>query len=273
VRAGTIVHTPDGIELEIELAGIASRATAAIVDLILLFGFWLAVGLALFSGQDILGEGIGSNFFLSVVILFLFLSYWGYGVFWELLMRGQTPGKRLTGLRIIREDGLPIGLRESLLRNLLKAIDMQPGITYCIGLVTAVRDSKGRRLGDLVAGTVVVVDTLKEVKATKAGAAWAARAEQGKTHQALRLPGGTLSSRHMVMIEQFLERRETLKPEVREQLAERIVNSIRDNLGDELERLGRKSHLELLEKLQSLANETEEPLSPTPNAKKRGSLF
>ncbi len=89
-------------------------------------------------------------------------------------MRGQTPGKRLLGLRVIREDGLPVGLKESLLRNLLRVADLQPGMTYVLGMVCLVRDSKGRRLGDIVAGTIVVRDGLKDVSFTKAGAVWAA---------------------------------------------------------------------------------------------------
>lgn len=88
-------------------------------------------------------------------MLALFLVWWGYPVAFELLNRGRTPGKLVFGLQVVREDGLPVGWRDSLLRNLLLVADFLPFL-YLSGLVSLFLDERFRRLGDLAAGTLVV---------------------------------------------------------------------------------------------------------------------
>jgi uncharacterized RDD family membrane protein YckC len=113
------------------------------------FALWLAVIGVLDSllPSNQLGEG--------VFLVLLFLTYWGYPIVCEVCWRGQTIGKYTLGLEVRRADGLPVGWRESVLRNLLLVVDFLP-FMYATGLITMLIDGHSRRLGDIVAGTEVV---------------------------------------------------------------------------------------------------------------------
>ncbi|QNM95776.1 RDD family protein [Chitinimonas koreensis] len=141
--------TPEGVSLALVPAGPARRALAWAIDfviwLIALFVFAIALRFAIGSGG--LNEGI--------FLVGLFVSYWGYPVLCEVYFGGRTLGKRWLGLEVVRADGLPVGWRESATRNLLLAADFLP-LCYAAGLVSMLTDPQFRRLGDLVAGTLVV---------------------------------------------------------------------------------------------------------------------
>lgn len=137
--------TPEGIRLHLTPAGPMARAYSWTID----FFIWLVLVFVMsmiFSGSKT-GRGI-----LAVV---MFITYWGYPVLFEVYGKGQTLGKRMMKLRVVREDGLPVGWRESVLRNLLLAADFLP-FFYASGLICMLFDTRFRRLGDLVAGTLVV---------------------------------------------------------------------------------------------------------------------
>jgi uncharacterized RDD family membrane protein YckC len=137
--------TPEGVRLLLTPAGPTARAWAWALDIVL----WGAAML-LFSwllGPSRLGRGV----FLVV----LFATYWGYPIICEVYFGGRTLGKRVVGIEVVRADGLPVGWRESVLRNLLLVADFLPGI-YFAGLLCMLYDSRFRRLGDIVAGTQVV---------------------------------------------------------------------------------------------------------------------
>ena len=138
------VLTPEGVALRLAPAGPGPRAMAFAIDLGILFLLAIAVVL-LFSFEA--GAGLQ--------MLALFLVWWGYPVAFELGNRGRTPGKLLFGLQVVREDGLPVGWRDSVLRNLLLVADFLPFL-YLAGLVSLFLDARFRRLGDLVAGTLVI---------------------------------------------------------------------------------------------------------------------
>jgi len=239
--------------------------------MLILMMLWLAFLIVVFnSGAIFMGELTGVA--LAIAVLFVFMTSWGYFIFCEWAMRGQTPGKRMAGLRVIREDGLPVAAREVWLRNLCRAVDMWPPPTYTVGLVAMMADPMGRRLGDLVAGTIVVRDTLHEVESTKAGAAWAERAERGESHKALVLSGGSLSARQLAAIEQFLERRHELAEERRDELAARMVRPIEGILGEELSSL--KGPQQILEAIWQLSQQKDRLLSaPVPTTAQKGPLF
>jgi uncharacterized RDD family membrane protein YckC len=147
--------TPEGVRLLLTPAGPAARAWAWAIDFLLwLFFNWLM--LLLFSGSK-LGSGI--------MFLLLFLSYWAYPVIGEVYFRGRTVGKQALGLEVRRSDGLPVGWRESLLRNLLLVADFLP-VLYLSGLLCMFYDRRFRRLGDLVAGTQVVYREQRHVRPT-----------------------------------------------------------------------------------------------------------
>ena len=227
------ISTPDHIDLDFELAGLGSRFTALVVDGLCL----AALMLVLLVGMILLGIGLGSlhsaltSITLAVWILLAFLVIWGYFVFFETIMKGQTPGKKATGIRVLRDDGLPIGLREAAIRNLVRAADMLPPPSYLLGGIVVNADRMGRRLGDMAAGTIVVRERFVVTPDFGTGASWAARIERGQSRYAITLPKGTITAQQLGLIEQFLRRRDALPAARRDQLAWQIAEPLLESVG------------------------------------------
>lgn len=138
------IATPEGVDLRLSLAGPVPRAAAWLLDLLLRAGLYLVLApLAALSG---LGVGL--------MLLGFFLIEWFYPVVFE-VRSGATPGKRALGLRVVHDDGTPVGPAAALLRNLLRFVDFLP-ILYGFGLASMLLDRDFRRLGDLAAGTLVI---------------------------------------------------------------------------------------------------------------------
>jgi uncharacterized RDD family membrane protein YckC len=152
------VETPERVRFSFRLAGPAQRAAAYLIDVIVrgavLMAVWFIAGLFGVIG----GGGVG----MGLALLALFVVEWGYYVACERLMNGASIGKRALHLRVVRSDGLPIGFPESLLRNLLRAADFMP-FGYALGVLVAFVDPRFRRLGDLAASTMVVVERRQPV--------------------------------------------------------------------------------------------------------------
>ncbi|MHC8331686.1 RDD family protein [Pseudomonas sp. LB3P25] len=140
------VETPEGIDLPLRPAGLMVRTLAFSIDLGLR---GLIVGLLFivlaFLGK--LGAGLGS--------ILLFVVSWWYMVLFEVLNQGRSPGKQWMGLRVVQDDGTPIGWSASLLRNLLRFVDMLP-FGYFLGAISCLQHPTFKRLGDLAAGTLVI---------------------------------------------------------------------------------------------------------------------
>jgi uncharacterized RDD family membrane protein YckC len=147
-----VVRTPEHVEFEFALAGLASRTLALLLDWVVLMLLATAV-VMVGSLVSSLFKGLGA--FLTFVAVFL--VQWGYFVTLEMLTGGQSIGKKVLGLRVIRTDGMRIGFYHSAVRNLFRAIDNLP-FFYLLGGLAAVTSRLGRRLGDHAAGTVVVRD-------------------------------------------------------------------------------------------------------------------
>lgn len=147
------IETPERVVFSHQLAGPAVRSAAYLLDLLIrgAFLFLVVVGLSIGS----IATGRFSGVEAGLVLVLFFGLEWGYFVLFDLLLAGRSPGKRLLGLRVIHESGRPITASESVLRNLLRAADILP-LFYAVGLTTMCFDRTFRRLGDLVAGTVVV---------------------------------------------------------------------------------------------------------------------
>ena len=152
------IDTPENVIFGYEVVGIGSRFMAALVDTlaILLIQAVVNVTMALIVG-NLLDIDIYSTWVTAVFGLISFALLWGYYIFFEMLWNGQSPGKRLVGLRVLRTDGTPITLTESIIRNLVRLIDFLP-IFYGLGVVVMFVNTQSRRLGDLAAGTLVVRD-------------------------------------------------------------------------------------------------------------------
>ena len=140
------VHTPEGVDLHLPVAGPLLRSVAWGIDAVIRLGVVIAASTALG-----LMESTGVGWYL----LALFVVLWLYPVVFEVMWNGQTPGKRAMRLRVVRDDGAPVGWLGAFVRNLLRTVDMLP-VGYAIGIASGLLDPWGRRLGDVVAGTVVI---------------------------------------------------------------------------------------------------------------------
>src|SRR5918996_4175227 len=245
------ISTPDHVSLDFELAGPGSRFSAYLIDTLLIFAMIVIVVIGIFlsgmAGLRVMasvlkggGDWLASSN-LALLILFVFLIYWGYYVLFEGLKRGSTPGKKRVGIRVIRQDGLPIGFREAALRNLVRAADMLPPPCYLLGAIVMHFDPFGRRLGDMLAGTYVVVEKFALADQGASGAAWATRVEQGRSRQALTLARGMISAQQIALIEQFLARRHELSHERRAVLVWQIAEPLLSMLGEDRDSLARSA--------------------------------
>ncbi len=220
------IDTPEQIALELPLAGIGSRFLGLAIDTLLQFVLYVTGGFA-FAFVGIAGIGrylrwIPVNWVPAIAILFVFCVYWGYFAFFEIIWKGQTPGKRLAKIRVIKESGRPINAYEAIARNLLRAIDALPGM-YGVGIVCMMLNSQNRRLGDYVAGTVVVHDKRTEEVRPE----WNTVTEPTATNPQLSLVG----SEELVLIETYLHRRIDLDLTLRDQVAYKIASRITEKTG------------------------------------------
>lgn len=140
------IETPEGAELPLTPVSPIPRIAAFFIDSLIKWAAMIIVAIVM----SVTGEaGAG------LLLIFYFLLEWFYPVAFEVLANGQTPGKKTMKLSVVNDDGTPVGFAASLIRNLLRFVDFLP-FAYVVGLVTAVMDRQGRRLGDLAAGTMVV---------------------------------------------------------------------------------------------------------------------
>lgn len=141
-----VAEAPEGIALQLRPAGLSARVLAYAVDLLIRLVVFVLLGLLL---------GRLGGFAQMLMLLSMFLLEWFYPVLFELLPGSATPGKRLLGLRVTMDNGLPVTAGASLLRNLLRAADFLP-FGYALGLLSLLLRHDFKRLGDLAAGTLVV---------------------------------------------------------------------------------------------------------------------
>jgi uncharacterized RDD family membrane protein YckC len=147
------VGTPEAVDISYAIAGIGSRFVAALVD----FLIWLVLQIVVILGSVGImqlpspGPTIGTVLLLTVS----FVLFWGYFILFETMWSGQTPGKRVLHIRVIKTTGYPIGFAEAAIRNLVRLADFLPSM-YAVGVITMFINPNSRRLGDLAAGTVVV---------------------------------------------------------------------------------------------------------------------
>ena len=164
-----IIETPERVPLHFALASIGNRFLACAIDhaIQVLVLAIIAVGFIILANFADLQGALSSapKWVYAVMILLLFLILTGYFAFFEWLWRGQTPGKRWLKLRVIREDGRPITFWESSVRNLIRSFDMMPAPFYSIGLISVFSTTRDQRVGDMIAGTVVVREREAEAPA------------------------------------------------------------------------------------------------------------
>lgn len=150
LRDTFVVHTPENVTFEFELASVGSRALAWLIDVLVMSALLFAGALITSVFSTLVGGLAGALFLIGG-----FLVQWWYGAILEWAWSGRTLGKRVVGLRVIDERGLRVSFLQAVIRNLVRVADLLPGL-YLLGGTSVLLDRKARRLGDIAAGTLVV---------------------------------------------------------------------------------------------------------------------
>jgi uncharacterized RDD family membrane protein YckC len=241
--SGQAVRAPEQVWLELAVAGPTTRMLAYAADYLLilllevvLFAL-LVLGLpsaisrlpTLRDAVRAFRTGNAADLLLLLVAVFLIgqlVIEWGYFLFWETVGNGRSPGKRLVGLRVVRDDGFPIGFRDALVRNLLRAVDVLPWY-YTVGLVAMLVSAQGKRLGDVAAGTIVV-------RLDRPEPAPPLELEPAATDVAFRFSREQLArvgAAELALLRQTLRRLDALAPQQREMVLERAVTALVNRIG------------------------------------------
>ena len=220
-----IVNTPENISFGYDVAGIGSRFLAVFVDTLIQGTLYVFLFIVL-----VLIEGLDAAVPLPrqlrdlapiLTVAVLFLIQFGYFMGFELITGGQTPGKRLLNLRVMKDNGYPLAPLDSVIRNLIRIIDFFP-FAYGIGVIVMFLNDRSKRLGDFAAGTIVV-KLRDEVKLSSLSS-------QAPTGSAPEWPGiENLREADVELIESFLERRAQLREPGA--LAGTIARTVRSRLG------------------------------------------
>lgn len=210
------VETPEHVVLDYEIAGAGSRTLAAAAD-------WLVIGVLAMGATLAMGlwKRGGSTWLTAILVLVVYAIVWGYFTCFEGLRNGQTPGKRALGIRVIRDTGHAVTFSDAAARNLLLPLDL----FGMLGLFLIAIHPRAKRLGDMVAGTVVVRDQPVQVRSMPAPAASASLDTAGE---------GTpeLSDDEFRLLREFVSRAQALPPEVRARLARGMVARLAERYPD-----------------------------------------
>ena len=232
------IATPEGVELELTLAGAGSRFVAALADLTIQVAIIVAAGLAL-GGLELLGGLPGSGGSAAAVYAVVsFVVVTGYDICFEVLASGRTPGKRLNRLRVVRSGGEPVGFVTSAIRNTLRLIDFLP-FAYVLGAATILATRRNQRLGDLAAGTLVVREGRA---ATIAGSV----AEAAPAPAAVSWDTSAVTADETAAVRRFLERRREIELSARRELARTFASRLRPKVAGVPADVGDEEFLTLL---------------------------
>jgi uncharacterized RDD family membrane protein YckC len=218
------IATPEGVDLEVTLAGLGSRFIAFLIDQTIQWGALLAI---VFGGLAAVESPDGDSFvvFGIVTALSFFLLQFAYPVLFETLGSGRTPGKRWTGLRVVKVGGGPVTFLTSAIRNILRLVDGLPGL-YLVGTISVLATERNQRLGDLAAGTVVVRDRVGG-RAPKAPAWAGAQLRAQPSDETALWDVSAVTSEEVATVRRFLERRTTLADDARGRLAQDLALRLR----------------------------------------------
>ena len=238
------IETPENVELRRMLAGIGSRFGAGLLDALVVVALYVVLALALMA---LTGTGFAEfieaatgarGWLLAVMIMILFLIHWGYFAFFELVTNGQSPGKKLVRIRVVKEGGEPIAFQDVAIRNLLRVVD---GLgLYGVGIVCMFLTRRYQRLGDLAAGTVVISEQVAEY-AARTDRRSRLQLDESVSPEALRSTG--LRPEHYRALASYWARRDELTLEARLHVLPELLRPI---MGDRLAR-DRTTSLEAME--------------------------
>jgi uncharacterized RDD family membrane protein YckC len=233
------LRTPEGVDLELVLAGMGSRMLAGMFDFTT--QALLALGYFLVASALGLDEALTAAGWAIAVFLILF----GYDVAFEVLARGRTPGKRIVGLRVMRARGEPVNLVTSAIRNVLRIVDILPSL-YAIGVVAIFVTKRNQRLGDLVAGTVVVRERLGGRGAQQSDPDAFHAYVQRHREQAEHVDVSAITADEVATVRRFLDRRSSLDAAAAERLAIDLVARLAPRIGGAPANMPAEALLELV---------------------------
>ncbi|MCU0536839.1 MAG: RDD family protein [Hydrococcus sp. Prado102] len=223
-------QTPESVELEFTLAGIGNRAYALIIDYIVL-GLILFVALTIWAFLSFLVLDLLSNYGLSasalplwliaIQFLIFFTIYVGYFVFFETLWQGQTPGKKFVKIRVLCDDGKTVSIQQSTLRALLRPVDD----FLSIGVFLIMLGKREKRLGDLVAGTIVIQE---ETASTTKNFTLSEEAQTLADKLLIEADISRLRLEDFAVIREYLRRQQEMIPQARRELCRKIAERIKD---------------------------------------------
>jgi uncharacterized RDD family membrane protein YckC len=228
-----VIETPERVPLHFALASIGNRFIACAIDhtiqvvaLIVLVIFFVII-----ADTANLGNRLANapKWVIALLVILVFVLMSGYFAIFEWLWRGQTPGKRWLKLRVIREDGRPISFFEAIVRNLLREFDIMPFPFYSVGLISVFSSDRDQRVGDLVAGTVVVRE--REAEAPAFAEVFASPISDPALRRSFKPVQFTadvndLTEQEISVVESFLRRRWDLKDYPRQWMAWRVAMPI-----------------------------------------------
>ena len=218
------IPTPEGVDLELTLAGVGSRFVAGLLDQVVQWS--VIVALMVLAGVLRDGDGLGgaegaaATLAMAAFVVLVFAVQLLYDVSFETLASGRTPGKRWTGLRVVRLAGAPVGFVTTAVRNLRRSVDVLPGF-YGVGLVAVLASRRNQRLGDMAAGTLVVRE--RGARRRARARPWSVPATRDWTTWDV----SSVTADEVATVRRFLERRETITPEDRSRLSAELARRLR----------------------------------------------
>jgi uncharacterized RDD family membrane protein YckC len=221
------ITTPEHVHIRLEPAGVASRFLAILIDSAIVSGitgvFYACIG-------PFLPAGVAAAIALTVN----FALTWGWHVFFEVRKQGRSPGKRILKIRVIDARGLPVSLYQSLVRNITRVLDFAPAF-YGIAALVSLSSASRRRLGDIIADTLVVRDAQPLVYR---GALAAERRHNSlRTPRVLRLARNRISLEEREFLLTLCLRADRMAPSARYDLMEAVAARYRSRLGLEEEHI------------------------------------
>jgi uncharacterized RDD family membrane protein YckC len=217
------IPTPEGVDLDIVLAGLGSRFAATLLDLVIQVGAIIALGTAL-------GLGADSGYVAAMYFVLVFLVLFAYDIVFETWNNGRTIGKLAAGIRVVRSGGQPVNFMASTVRNLVRIVDFLP-LFYTIGMISVIVTKHNQRLGDLAAGTYVVRERRTTAPspprstAPTAAQSWTPPAHADAAY--MRWDVSLVTADEVATVRRFLERRASLEPHARAQLGWDLASRLR----------------------------------------------
>jgi uncharacterized RDD family membrane protein YckC len=211
------IATPEGVEVELVLAGLGSRFLARLLDTLIQAGCIIALGIV---GGLVSQANLG-GFGLAFFAVGAFCVFWVYDVAFETLAAGRTPGKRAAGIRVVGMRGEAIGFISSAVRNVVRIADLS--VLYLPGVFSILLTTRNQRLGDLAAGTVVVRDAFGG-RSTGAAAAWSSITVPVAAVTTWDV--SAISAEEVLTVRRFLDRRVELPWHIRNYLGNELVHRL-----------------------------------------------